>query len=381
MQLFPALARQIVEEVREVITEQIIVVDRKGTIIASSDESRIGNFHEGALKALDLQKTVMIDEQLASQLKGVKPGITMPILFESGSMGVIGITGDPQVVEPFAELTRRMIELFVKEMHHSQQLEWQSRGVESYVYEWVNLKTVEDEFIERGEILGISMSSAYLVMLLQVDMRNGGHVDEAALRREMMEWFYRYFPRSKHDHLINWGRGRFVLLKNVERKVDRQFLLTHLKQWAKHVQTSFKLPLHVGIGKTIVPKVIGEGYHEAKKALKAAEKRKEIVFYEDLLLDLLLHDIPQQARNTFLKRTVDCLLGDDDLTETLRSYLVNNQSIKQTAGDLHIHLNTLHYRLKQIKERTGICPKTSEGIALFYLAFSLYDNVDSYKIS
>ncbi|WP_307843166.1 helix-turn-helix domain-containing protein [Priestia megaterium] len=47
--------------------------------------------------------------------------------------------------------------------------------------------------------------------------------------------------------------------------------------------------------------------------------------------------------------------------------------VKKTAFDLHIHINTLHYRLKQMKELTDIDPKSVKGITLFHLALSLLE--------
>ncbi|TMN21722.1 hypothetical protein FFL34_06035 [Lentibacillus cibarius] len=38
---------------------------------------------------------------------------------------------------------------------------------------------------------------------------------------------------------------------------------------------------------------------------------------------------------------------------------------------MHIHINTLYYRLKQIKEMTGINPKEAEGTTLFYIGLCL----------
>lgn len=48
--LFPDLANKIVREVRRLITENIIIINIEGVIIASTDTERIGQFHEGALR-------------------------------------------------------------------------------------------------------------------------------------------------------------------------------------------------------------------------------------------------------------------------------------------------------------------------------------------
>lgn len=372
MQLFPAMAQKIVQEVSAVMTEQIIVVDNTGTIIASSDKNRIGNYHEGAMQSLKERQTIYIDHERARLFKDVKPGINMPLYFDKNPIGVIGITGKPETVKPFAELLRRMIELLVAESYHSEQLQWVARGLESFVFEWVNLDTVETDFIERGEILGIKMTTPYLVMMLQIDHLKSINTDHQLLEREMMEWFYRHFPKNNADFLVSWGQGRFVLLKSVDTVVERTFLTTQLLQWKNYFQTTFSVLLCIGVGKTVQTKIIGKCYLEAKKALKAAEKNHAIVFYEDLLFELLLQDMPNDSKNAFLSKTLQPIIDDAELMDTIKVYLSENQSIKRTAERMHIHINTLHYRLRQIKEKTNIDPKNTEGIVLFYLALAFH---------
>ncbi|TKJ01560.1 carbohydrate diacid regulator, partial [Bacillus cereus] len=61
--LFPDLANKIVREVRRLITENIIIINIEGVIIASTDTERIGKFHEGALRCAKQKKTVIITKE------------------------------------------------------------------------------------------------------------------------------------------------------------------------------------------------------------------------------------------------------------------------------------------------------------------------------
>jgi carbohydrate diacid regulator len=64
----------------------------------------------------------------------------LPIFYEVEVIGVIGITGTPKKVEPFAEIIRRMTELIIRESYLVEQKQWEIRGLESFFYEWVHLK-------------------------------------------------------------------------------------------------------------------------------------------------------------------------------------------------------------------------------------------------
>lgn len=83
MQLSPKLAAKIISEVQDVVKEDIILVDINGIIISSTDESRIGSFHEGATIVIKSKQKLYIDQIKAQVLKGVKAGINMPIMFHN----------------------------------------------------------------------------------------------------------------------------------------------------------------------------------------------------------------------------------------------------------------------------------------------------------
>ena len=112
--LFPDLANKIVREVRRLITENIIIINIEGVIIASTDTERIGQFHEGALRAKQ-KKTVIITKEDERRLQGVKAGMNLPLLFHDEVIGVIGITGEPENISRYGEILRKMTELLIHE--------------------------------------------------------------------------------------------------------------------------------------------------------------------------------------------------------------------------------------------------------------------------
>ena len=89
------------------LTEEIIIAQTNGTIIAATDPARVGQFHEGAyLTSVEGQKRILTkDDQ--QHMKGVKAGINLPIYFKQEVIGVIGMTGDPVHVSPFGEILRK----------------------------------------------------------------------------------------------------------------------------------------------------------------------------------------------------------------------------------------------------------------------------------
>lgn len=369
MKLCPDIARKIVKEVRQVINDDIIVVDINGYIMASTQISRIGTLHEGAQRVLRSKQKLYIDKESAKVLKGVREGISIPIMFEGQVIGVIGVTGDPKQVEPIAELIRRMTELIVQESSHKEQLEWKKRGLESYFFEWVNLTTVDSDFLNRGVLLNIPVHKPHICCLLQFDVSNMNNTDSHWMQRDILDMFQKIFSKQ-NDFIIRWGPGLYLLIKNYNSGYNRSSFVYQLGEFKKNFEYRYKNSLSIGVGKTPGTHVINRSYKEAKKALKISIKKNEIIFYEDLVIDVILEEIPQEMREEFLESTMRKLLHHTELVDTLQCYIKNNQSIKKTASEMHLHINTLHYRLKQIKEITSIDPKETSGIVLFYLSIA-----------
>jgi carbohydrate diacid regulator len=67
----PKLAEKIVNEVRRLIGEDIIVVKTDGMIIASTDRTRIGTFHEGAVIVSKEKKKLIITKGGEKNSRGV----------------------------------------------------------------------------------------------------------------------------------------------------------------------------------------------------------------------------------------------------------------------------------------------------------------------
>ncbi|WP_046178289.1 PucR family transcriptional regulator [Domibacillus tundrae] len=58
---------------------------------------------------------------------------------------------------------------------------------------------------------------------------------------------------------------------------------------------------------------------------------------------------------------------DDDLRNTLQLFIQNHLNVSQTAKQLHLHRNSLQYRIDKFIDRTGIDVRSYEGALLIYM--------------
>jgi hypothetical protein len=79
---------------------------------------------------------------------------------------------------------------------------------------------------------------------------------------------------------------------------------------------------------------------------------RRVLAYADVLPDVLLLHNRDTARRLVASR-LGPLLDRPALVETLRAYLAAGLSVRGTAAALGVHHNTVAYRLRTIRERTG----------------------------
>ncbi|MGW1338430.1 PucR family transcriptional regulator [Streptomyces rubiginosohelvolus] len=147
-------------------------------------------------------------------------------------------------------------------------------------------------------------------------------------------------------------------------------IATTLKNlWPTLQSRNAKVPLHGGISTpAATPQTLKGALKQARYALTAASSRRapgteaptsNLAAIEDLTtLDALLTGIPADVRTAFGIHALGPLADDTNpshrmLLETLDVFLTHNGSWARTAEALHLHVNTVHYRIQRVEMLTG----------------------------
>ena len=122
-------------------------------------------------------------------------------------------------------------------------------------------------------------------------------------------------------------------------------------------------PLHAGVGEAAGPAGLGGGLAQARYALAAARSAAPDGHGVRSAADLttlpdLVAGLPAPVRNAFHQQVLGRLMAQDDKTggpllETLRTFLAHDGSWSRSAAALHVHVNTVHYRVERIQTLTG----------------------------
>ena len=363
----PDLAEKIVREVNKLIDEDIIVVDTNGIIIASTDQKRVGNYHEGAQVAASRKEKLIITEYDQNSLSGVKAGISLPVFFRREVIGVIGITGEPDKVSRFGEIIRKMTELLVSENYYSDQLELQSRSLEAFVFEWVQNRVWDTAFLQRSQLLNINLDKSRQAVMIEF------HIYENLNHRDIYTAFSKWNVHQKNDILIRWGNHRILMLREVTDKENHEHMKKKTASFQSFLEEQLHIPFSIGVGQKVSPQEVCLSFKQAERALKTTTKISNIAFDEDLTIEMILDEVKPETKKIFIERTIAPLLADHDLLLTLQKWFENNLSLKKTATALHVHINTLHYRLKKVQELTNLNPSEVRDLLNLYLSLQIID--------
>ncbi len=130
-----------------------------------------------------------------------------------------------------------------------------------------------------------------------------------------------------------------------------------------------------GVGSRVSEQSLHIGYEEAKHALGyACLQNKDLVFYSEIGFYRLLLHTPQPEREAFCADALRPLVELDEtskseLLPTLEAFLQNFGNYAQTAAQIHMHINSVRYRIQNIETLLGVDFKDTGTFLDFYLAF------------
>lgn len=105
-------AQSLVDIIAAELKQSVIICDNLGVITAAFNRERIFQLHEGSALMLKSgiihEIAISADDEL--RLKGVRKGFNVPIVVEGCCVGVIGVSGDPEEVAPYARLAAHFVQ-------------------------------------------------------------------------------------------------------------------------------------------------------------------------------------------------------------------------------------------------------------------------------
>ena len=351
--LAEATARQIVQRAMGIISHSVNVMDSNGVIIASGNPQRLFQRHEGAVLALAENRVVEIDRATAEHLKGVRPGINLPFSFRNQRVGVIGISGEPAEVRAYAELVKMAAEMMVEQAALLDQHQWEKRYREELANQLLQPQPNTASLEAMAAYLGLDLRQTRIVWIVELQEA------QPHLLRELLA----ELEATQRDALIAITGFNEMTLLRPACMAQGEWSLKLERQQAQRLQNQLKHRFRVRL-------IVGGFYDDPQSAYRSSltaratqamaqrlKLRHATLFYHDYPLPSLLCDLGEDWRARELGRPWRTLGEQDEkgvLRSTLRHYFSQNCDQTQTAAQLHIHVNTLRYRLQRIEAITGM---------------------------
>ncbi|MFV0414418.1 MAG: CdaR family transcriptional regulator [Oscillospiraceae bacterium] len=363
---------QIVMDFSGIIQQHVNLMDENGVIVASTDEKRIGSFHEGAFKVVSehLEELIIVDDE---QFKGSKKGINLPIETSDTIVGVVGITGEYSEVVKFGQIIKKMTEILIRENLDKQQKKIDDRIRSRFLNEWIlDGIQIDNAFIKRGNRLDIDVCLKYRVVVFSIEnIREYTDPPEGQMTIDSINRLVRNSINDIPKAIFSKTPATMICL--IPYLEDKRIL-----EWTKYLIER----IYKNCGIWLLAGIDGESqsvhlaYQQASKALRACTSfsQKRICLYNTINLEIFMDEISSHSKREFLQRIFNNASSKQigEWVHILELYFSLNGAVSKIADQLFIHKNTLQYKLNRIYEHTGYDPKSLMDSSLFYLAIQFY---------
>lgn len=397
--LSPSLAQEIAGDTSAVIGFNVLITDGEGIVIGSGDSSRVGSFHEASVDVIRTKEPAAHTASQAQELRGVRPGVTLPLVMDGRAVGTVGITGTPSQVRRFGLVVKRQTEILLRESVTLRSRVLRERVLEDLLADIAayDARVVEADFIVyRAAETGFDLRLRRTAVAIQVTAppggpggpgaavrrhRGGPTRDMALVRSELLRTVREVFA-DPQDIVAGMAPGWIAVLHRLPEQRPHSRLLADCRRITDTIATQHGLAARAGVGEP-ADSIGGlhDSYQDSRDALRlGARIAPDIPVH--LITDLRAHQtlaaVGHHARTRLLDRAAGLLRAQPDwpvLRGTIVAWCESGFSLVRASAALHIHRNTLVYRMEKIEQITGRPLRDHRTTLSLYLA-CLADQLD-----
>ncbi len=380
-------AQEISDTTSKIIGYHVLVTDKQGIVIGSSNPERLGKSLFEAPQVIRSRKGYIVSEEEALQVNDTKPGVTYPIEDVDGRItGTIAIAGDPDKVTPFALIVKKQAEMYLREKAFLETALNRERTVQIFMKDVLAFDpriSGKEALEQRACEFGYDKKWKYVPIYVKYQLDSSGTgLDENCLLYRRAESLLRSVFAGRNDISACMGKDVILLfhaLPNRNQQEDETFrIITGKCLNLEKLMAGQGFSAFLGIGSIVSDlEEWGKSYMEAMQVLERGR-----IFYPSrkvfIIRDHRLHEMVASARKDLRSNFAgDQLSGLNsqrdrlELKETIEKWCQCNFSVRDTSEELHIHRNTLHYRIDKIEKICGFGVRDFTRMMELYLALQL----------
>ncbi|WLW57350.1 CdaR family transcriptional regulator [Streptomyces sp. YU58] len=382
--LSPSLAQEIAGDTSAVIGFNVLITDAEGMVIGSGDSSRVGTFHEASVEVVRTQEAATHSAPEAQRLRGVRPGVTLPLVTDGRAVGTVGITGTPAQVRRFGLLVKRQTEILLRESVMLRSRLLSERAAEKLLADIASYdpQVVEGDFLLfRAAELGFDLRLRRVAVAFEVTVpdtaargRGAPTQDMALIRSELLRSVREVFA-DPQDIVAGTAPGWIGVLHRLPARRPTTALVADCRRVADVIAAQDGLAARVGIGEPATSvSGLHDSYQDACDALRLGSRSTDdspVHLIADLRVHQVVAAVGQSARNRLLDLTAAELRAQPDwpaLRDTVTAWCENGFNLVRASAALHVHRNTVVYRMQKIEQITGRPMRDHRATMALYLA-------------
>jgi carbohydrate diacid regulator len=386
MEITSDIAKQIRAKARAILDRDTTIANLSGLVVASSEHT--GQFSADALRAAQTGR------QVSGHL-GSSRVEWCPFVYEFQTIGVFGIAVDQGQITPEAVgLLQGLAEVILHQYYLLDKMHTSETQRGQFIKEVLTAPQIDPEDVHRqADILQLNLRSPQAVILASLEgYESSLHASTSNLsveeqRLELARSNERIIDQIKasfnnfSDNIVSYmGQDTFVILKGIggpnPNTVNTIRFLSDKGQYIHDLLAKIHQKATIGIGQ-YYPDLGGlrKSYQDANLALTVGSKvwgLHKVYHIKQVGMFITLANISQDRKAELAHQILHPLLRDQQLYKTVRLFLTSGLNLTEAAAKLHIHRNTLIYRLDKTKKLIGLNPRHFDDALQIKLGLMFY---------
>lgn len=232
---------------------------------------------------------------------------------------------------------------------------------------------------ERAGRLHISAEERRVLYLLNVP----GGMDET-----MTEILKHLFPSRTRTYLVPVTENALVIIKPLLNEDTEDDILQSAHTIVDTLNMEALVSVQVAYSRTFHHlQDLADAFRETSLAMKVGRLftfGENVFAYNRLGIGRLIYRLPHDICRDFLSEVFGSGIPDtldEEMTTVIDRFLQNNLNIAETARQLHMHRNTLIYRLEQVEKQTGLDLRHFEDAMTFKIAVMVLNYLQTERTS
>jgi sugar diacid utilization regulator len=244
---------------------------------------------------------------------------------------------------------------------------------------------MDGSILQKAKQMDFDPMGDYIAIMIRLDEMENSHKRNSIIRH-LVQLANRVFLKNSLKGIAVQNHDQIVVLLTFQQNVSSTYAHHQVKELVSKFQQEIQIKnwgttVSIGIGRIHSSLLkVTKSMQEAAKCLQFLHsygEKNQVISYKELGVQRLLLQNSEEELIDFINEVLGPLFEYDqsrkgELLPSLFAYLEHNQNAKEAAESIHVHTNTLMYRLKRIEDILSTDLSNSHQFLNIHLAVSLY---------